>query len=60
MLATLRLTSPLARANVTKRYMHRASAALSLSAARFHDLRQSFSVNLLSANPHVDFKRVAK
>jgi integrase len=31
-----------------------------LPAARFHDLRHSFAVNLLSATPAVDFKRVSK
>jgi integrase len=52
--------SPIDCANVYKRYMQPALAALSLPAARFHDLRHSFAVNLLSATPPVDFKRVSK
>jgi hypothetical protein len=41
-----------------KRYMQPALVALKLPAARFHDLRHSFAVNLLSATPPIDFKPV--
>lgn len=37
--------------------MQRAEEMLKLPAAWFHDLRHSFAVNLLNANPPVDFKR---
>lgn len=40
--------------------MQPAETALDLPAARFHDLRHSFAVNLLSSTPAVDFKRVSK
>jgi integrase len=40
--------------------MQPALAATNLPAARFHDLRHSFAVNLLSASMPVDFKRVSK
>jgi hypothetical protein len=40
--------------------MQPAEIALGLPSARFHDLRHSFAVNLLSASPPVDFKRVSK
>ncbi|NVN51621.1 site-specific integrase [Mycolicibacterium hippocampi] len=46
--------------NFYKRFMQPALVALNLPAARFHDLRHSFAVNLLSASPPVDFKRVSK
>ena len=46
--------------NVYKRFMQPAEAACELPAARSHDLRHSFAVNLLSASPPVDFKRVSK
>ena len=46
--------------NFYKRYMQPAEIACNLPAARFHDLRHSFAVNLLSASPPVDFKRVSK
>jgi integrase len=46
--------------NVYKRFMAPALVALGLPSARFHDLRHSFAVNLLSASPPVDFKRVSK
>lgn len=51
---------PLDPSNVYKRFMQPALVALDLPAARFHDLRHSFAVNLLSASPAVDFKRVSK
>lgn len=53
-------TQPVDPSNFYKRFMQPAEAALSLPAARFHDLRHSFAVNLLSASPPVDFKRVSK
>lgn len=53
-------TKPIDTNNVYKRFMQPALAALKLPAARFHDLRHSFAVNLLSATPPVDFKRVSK
>lgn len=51
---------PIDTDNVYKRFMQPALRALSLPPARFHDLRHSFAVNLLSASPPVDFKRVSK
>ncbi|WP_102417146.1 site-specific integrase [Mycobacterium sp. 4858] len=51
---------PVDPSNFYKRFMQPGEAALGLPAARFHDLRHSFAVNLLSANPAVDFKRVSK
>ena len=53
-------TKPVDLNNFYKRYMQPAEKALNLPAARFHDLRHSFAVNLLSASPPVDFKRVSK
>ncbi|BDE14940.1 hypothetical protein Mkiyose1665_26310 [Mycobacterium kiyosense] len=53
-------SKPLDPSNVYKRFMQPALAALKLPSARFHDLRHSFAVNLLSASPPVDFKRVSK
>jgi integrase len=52
--------SPVDLNNFYKRYMQPAEIACKLPAARFHDLRHSFAVNLLSATPPVDFKRVSK
>jgi integrase len=51
---------PLDMNNVYKRNMQPALAACKLPKARFHDLRHSFAVNLLSATPPVDFKRASK
>lgn len=53
-------TSPIDPSNFYKRFMQPGEIALKLPAARFHDLRHSFAVNLLSASPPVDFKRVSK
>lgn len=53
-------TVPVDLNNFYKRYMQPAELATKLPAARFHDLRHSFAVNLLSASPAVDFKRVSK
>lgn len=51
-------SKPIDPNNVYKRFMQPALQRNNLPAARFHDLRHSFAVNLLSAN--VDFKRVSK
>lgn len=53
-------SNPLDPSNVYKRFMQPACRTLKLPPARFHDLRHSFAVNLLSATPPVDFKRVSK
>ena len=53
-------TEPIDCGNFYKRFMQPGEKALGLPAARFHDLRHSYAVNLLSANPPVDFKRVSK
>lgn len=53
-------THPVDPSNFYKRFMQPAQSVLGLPAARFHDLRHSFAVNLLSASPPVDFKRVSK
>lgn len=53
-------TQPVDPSNFYKRFMQPAETSLNLPAARFHDLRHSFAVNLLSASPPVDFKRVSK
>lgn len=53
-------SKPIDLSNFYKRFMQPAETALKLPAARFHDLRHSFAVNLLSATPPVDFKRVSK
>ncbi len=53
-------TQPVDPSNFYKRFMQPAEMTLGLPSARFHDLRHSFAVNLLSASPPVDFKRVSK
>jgi integrase len=53
-------SEPVDPSNFYKRFMQPGETALALPAARFHDLRHSFAVNLLSASPAVDFKRVSK
>lgn len=53
-------SEPVDPSNFYKRFMQPGETALLLPAARFHDLRHSFAVNLLSASPAVDFKRVSK
>lgn len=52
-------SEPIDPANFYKRFMMPGEVALSLPPARLHDLRHSFAVNLLSASPPVDFKRVS-
>lgn len=53
-------SEPIDPSNFYKRFMQPGETALTLPAARLHDLRHSFAVNLLSASPAVDFKRVSK